>query len=85
VFAALVASPMLSFRHRQAGHVIAWHRKAFRLFWTWKSPRGPPRRPAMPHDVRDLIRRMSRENPLWGALRIRISTSCVEQGTMLGL
>src|SRR5438128_129500 len=50
--------------------VIAWHRKAFRLFWTWKGRRGRPGRPAVPHDVRELIRRMSRENPLWGAPRI---------------
>src|SRR5262247_2930964 len=50
--------------------VIAWHRKAFRLFWTWKSHHGRPGRPAVPHDVRELIRRMSRENPLWGAPRI---------------
>jgi hypothetical protein len=43
--------------------VIAWHRQAFRLFWTWKSRHGRPGRPAVPHDVRALIRRMSRENP----------------------
>jgi hypothetical protein len=47
--------------------VIAWHRKGFRLFWTWNSRRGGPGRPAVPQDVRELIRRMSHENPLWGA------------------
>jgi putative transposase len=50
--------------------VVAWHRKGFRLFWTWKVRRGQPGRPAVPKDVRELIRRMSRENPLWGAPRI---------------
>ena len=50
--------------------VIAWHRKSFRLFWTWKVRRGNPGRPAVTKQVRDLIRRMSRENPLWGAPRI---------------
>jgi transposase InsO family protein len=50
--------------------VIAWHRAGFRLFWTWTSRRGRPGRPAVPHEVRELIRRMSRENPLWGAPRI---------------
>jgi len=50
--------------------VIAWHRKGFRLFWTWKSRRGKPGRPAVSKNVRDLIRRLSRENPLWGAPRI---------------
>jgi hypothetical protein len=50
--------------------VIAWHRKGFRLFWTWKVLRGDPGRPAVAKDVRDLIRKMSRENPLWGAPRI---------------
>jgi putative transposase len=49
--------------------VVAWHRKGFRLFWTWKSRRltGPP--PVAP-DVLSLIRTMSQENPLWGAPRI---------------
>ena len=50
--------------------VVAWHRKAFRLFWTWKIKRGTPGRPAVAREVRDLIRRMSKENPGWGAPRI---------------
>jgi putative transposase len=49
--------------------VVAWHRKGFRLFWTWKS-RGGTGRPALPPDVRTLIRQIARENPLWGAPRI---------------
>src|ERR1039457_3166215 len=40
--------------------VIAWHRRGFRLFWTWKVRRGKPGRPVVTHEVRDLIRRMSR-------------------------
>ena len=50
--------------------VIAWHRKGFRLFWTGKVRRGQPGRPAVPKEIRKLIRKMSRENPLWGAPRI---------------
>ena len=50
--------------------VIAWHRKGFRLFWTWKIRHGQAGRPAVSREVRDLIRRMSRENPLWGAPHI---------------
>jgi putative transposase len=49
--------------------VIAWHRRAFRRFWTWKS-RHPIGRPAVSSDVRALIRTMSHANPLWGAPRI---------------
>jgi transposase InsO family protein len=50
--------------------VIAWHRKGFRLFWAWKVRHGQPGRPPVPKDIRDLIRKMSRENPLWGAPRV---------------
>ena len=50
--------------------VMAWHRKSFRLFWIWKIRRGQPGRPTVPREVRDLIRRMCRENPGWGAPRI---------------
>jgi putative transposase len=50
--------------------VVAWHRKGFRLFWSWKVRHGKPGRPAVPKEVRDLIRIMSCSNPLWGAPRI---------------
>src|SRR5438309_6426546 len=50
--------------------VLAWHRAGFRLFWTWKVRRGQPGRPVISREVRDLIRKMCRENPGWGAPRI---------------
>src|SRR6266480_6638823 len=45
--------------------VVAWHRAAFRLFWTWKVRCGKPGRPVISSEVRDLIRKMCRENPGW--------------------
>jgi putative transposase len=50
--------------------VLAWHRAGFRLFWTWKVQRGRPGRPVVSREIRDLIRRMCRENPSWGAPRV---------------
>src|ERR1035437_266750 len=50
--------------------VIGWHRQGFRLFWTWKVRHGQPGRPPVSKETRQLIRKMSRENPLWGAPRI---------------
>ncbi len=50
--------------------VIAWHRKGFRLDWTWKSRHGQPGRPTLAKGTRELIRSMSLANPLWGAPRI---------------
>jgi putative transposase len=49
--------------------VIGWHRRGFRLLWTWES-RCRLGRPAVPLDIRVLIRTMSAANPLWGAPRI---------------
>jgi hypothetical protein len=49
--------------------VIAWHRRAFRAFWRWRSHRRLGR-PSVPRDVRALIRSMSTANPRWGAPRI---------------
>jgi putative transposase len=54
----------------KAETVIAWHRKGFRLFWTWRIQRGKPGRPKVPQEIRDLIRMLSRNNPRWGAPRI---------------
>lgn len=44
--------------------VLAWHRRGFRLFWTWRSRRRLGR-PGVPADVRQLIRTMAEANPLW--------------------
>jgi hypothetical protein len=49
---------------------IGWHGKGFGWFWAWKVRHGKPGRPAVPKEVRAWIRKMSRENPLWGAPRI---------------
>ena len=49
--------------------VVRWHRGGFRAYWRWKSGRGGGR-PRISKDLRDLIRRMSSENALWGAPRI---------------
>jgi transposase InsO family protein len=49
--------------------VLRWHRAGFRAFWRWKS-RKRAGRPKIDRDLRDLIRRVSMENPLWGASRI---------------
>jgi putative transposase len=54
----------------KAATVIAWHRQGFRLFWTWKVRHRKSGRPKVPPEVRQLIRTVSRENPLWGAPRI---------------
>src|SRR5258705_8657154 len=49
--------------------IVRWHRTGFRRYWRWKS-RSPGGRPPIDTDLRALIRRMSIENPLWGAPRI---------------
>ena len=46
----------------QPDTVIKWHRQAFKLYWRCKSRAGKPGRPPIERDIRDLIRRMSREN-----------------------
>ena len=49
--------------------ILRWHRTGFGVFWRWKS-RNRAGRPKIDRGLRDLIRRMSSENPLWGASRI---------------
>jgi len=52
----------------QPDTVVGWHQQGFKLYWRWKS-RGKPGRPRIEAEIRKLIRRMSRENPLWGTPR----------------
>ena len=49
--------------------LVRWHRAGFRYYWRWKS-RPDGGRPQIEADLRALIRRMSLENPLWGAPRV---------------
>src|SRR6266853_827015 len=48
--------------------LVRWHRAGFRRYWRWKSLSFGGR-PQIDTDLRALIRRMSIENPLWGAPR----------------
>ena len=50
--------------------VVSWHRAGYRLFWKWRSRPRRVGRPTISHEVRQLIGRMKRENPTWGAPRI---------------
>ena len=51
--------------------VIGWHRQGFRLHWRWRSRTSTPGRPKTDAEIRQLIRRMARENPTWGYTRLR--------------
>jgi hypothetical protein len=69
-FVPLLARLALGVGYRKPETVVAWHRKGFRLFWTWKVRHGQPGRPVIARETRDLIRKMCRENSGWGAPRI---------------
>src|ERR1700731_4838875 len=49
--------------------LVRWHRVGFRCYWRWKSRRRGGR-PQIETELRAMIRRISIENPLWGAPRI---------------
>jgi transposase InsO family protein len=56
----------------QPDTLLRWHRDIFRWVWRRKSqPKQQGGRPPLPGRVVQLMRRMARENPLWGAERIR--------------
>lgn len=50
-------------------HLVGIHQALFRAFWRWKSRRCGGR-PRICPELVELIRRMARENPRWGAPRI---------------
>jgi hypothetical protein len=49
--------------------IVRWHQAGFRRYWRWKS-RSLGGRPRIDTGLRALIRKMSIDNPLWGAPRI---------------
>ena len=50
--------------------VVKWHRRGWRYYWRRKSKAMRIGRPPIGWVLVHLIRRMSRENPLWGAPHI---------------
>ena len=50
--------------------VVGWHRAGFRLFWRIRSRSKNIGRPKIDAEIRAIIRRMTKENPTWGAPRI---------------
>jgi putative transposase len=51
--------------------VVRWHRAGFRLYWRFLSQRREIGRPGISSEPRQLIERMAKENPTWGAPRIQ--------------
>jgi putative transposase len=55
--------------------IVKWHRQGFHLFWRRKTKAHHPSRPRINAEIRDLIRKALRGNPLWGTPRIQAELS----------
>jgi hypothetical protein len=51
--------------------VVSWHHKGWKAYWRWRSQRLTIGRRRIELELRELIRRIAHENPLWGQRRIQ--------------